>query len=63
MKASLRENELKEDLVKTSFQKVADSSGHLVVKRSPINVAKKSKKLPNDGRKKSKQGKGEDFKK
>ena len=42
---------------------MADSSGHLVVKRSPINVAKKSKKLPNDGRKKSKQGKGEDFKK
>ena len=39
-----RENKLKEDVGKTSFQELADSSGHLIVKRSPINVAKTQKK-------------------
>ena len=41
----ISENNLEEDLLKASFQEVADSSGHLIVKRSPINVAKGGMKM------------------
>ena len=51
-----RENKLKEDVGKTSFQELADSSGHLIVKRSPINVAKTQKKEID--KKKAKESKG-----
>ena len=46
--AIISENNLEEDLLKASFQEVADSSGHLIVKRSPINVAKRSSKGQKD---------------
>ena len=54
-----RENKLKEDVVKTSFQELADSSRHLIVKRSPINVAKtqKKRKLTKKRQKKAKEAK------